>query len=46
MNYDNADDGSTDNKKKRGGSRKKLLTKARKRSMKENFWPLLCGTYW
>jgi hypothetical protein len=38
MNYDNADGGSMDNRKKRGRSRKKLLMKGKKRSMKEKFW--------
>jgi hypothetical protein len=36
-NYDNADDGSMDNRKKRDGRRRKLLTKGKKRSMKEKF---------
>jgi hypothetical protein len=38
MNYDNADDGSMDNRKKWGQKKKKkLLTKGKKRSMKEKF---------
>jgi hypothetical protein len=39
MNYDNADDGFMDNRKKRGHKQKKLLTKGKKRSMKQKFWP-------
>jgi hypothetical protein len=39
MNYDNVDDGFVDNRKKRGHKQKKLLTKGKKRSMKQKFWP-------
>jgi hypothetical protein len=40
MNYDIADDGSVDNRKKRGQKqKKKLLTNGKKRSMKEIIQP-------